>query len=145
MGWRRTILAGLIYFALVFALGFALGAARVLVMVPALGERLAVLLELPVMVAGCVAGALIAARLAGLARFGPWPERAVMGLIAVALLVMLELTLVRWLRGLTLREALLGGDWVAVAAYRASLVLMGVMPVLIASARGGPPLGGGAR
>jgi hypothetical protein len=133
MDWRRTILAGLLYFALVFAMGFALGTARVLVMVPALGERLAVLLETPVMVAGCVAGALIAARFAGLARRGPWPERAAMGLLGVGLLLILELTLVRWLRGLTLQEALLGGDWVASVAYRTTLVLMAAIPVLVGS------------
>jgi hypothetical protein len=131
MDWRRSILSGLIYFALVFALGFAMGVARVLVMAPFLGERWAVLLELPVMVAGCVGAAMIAVRATGLRPSGRWAERAVMGALAVGLLLALELTLVRWLRGMTLREALLGGDWVATLAYRTSLLLMGAIPVLL--------------
>lgn len=43
--------AAALYFALVFLLGFALGSVRVLLVIPHLGESLAVLLELPVMLA----------------------------------------------------------------------------------------------
>jgi hypothetical protein len=43
--------AGLAYFGVVFAIGFALGVLRVFFMTPRLGEVVAVLFELPVMVA----------------------------------------------------------------------------------------------
>ena len=46
-----AMVAGLLYFAAVFAIGFALGTLRVLVVIPRLGELVAVLLELPVMLA----------------------------------------------------------------------------------------------
>lgn len=44
-----AVRAGLFYFAGVFALGFLLGVVRILWLVPRLGETVAVLVELPVM------------------------------------------------------------------------------------------------
>lgn len=41
--------AGIAYFTIVFAFGFLLGAVRVLALAPRLGEALAVVIELPVM------------------------------------------------------------------------------------------------
>lgn len=48
---RRAVLAGLAYVAVVFAVAFAIGALRVLVLAPRLGETLAVLVEVPVVLA----------------------------------------------------------------------------------------------
>lgn len=43
--------AGMIYFAVAFTAGFAVGTIRVLAIVPQIGETIAVLMELPVMLA----------------------------------------------------------------------------------------------
>ena len=45
----RTIKAGLAYFALVFGAGFVLGSIRVPFLVPRFGERVAELIEMPIM------------------------------------------------------------------------------------------------
>lgn len=49
---RNATVAGLMYFAILFAVGFALGTVRVFVLLPrldtALGETIAVLIELPI-------------------------------------------------------------------------------------------------
>ena len=47
----RAALAGFAYFLLVFAAGFALGAVRTIFVAPRLGETLAVVIELPLMLA----------------------------------------------------------------------------------------------
>ncbi|MEL7429628.1 MAG: hypothetical protein AAFN43_06475 [Pseudomonadota bacterium] len=47
----NTIFAGAAYFAIVFAAGFILGAARTFLLAPVAGEMLAVLVELPFILA----------------------------------------------------------------------------------------------
>ena len=54
MGTRgnlRAAKAGLAYFGVVFAAGFAIGVLRLLLVTPRLGETVAVLFELPLMIA----------------------------------------------------------------------------------------------
>lgn len=81
---RRAFHAGLAYFAVVFAVAFVVGAVRVLFVAPRLGEALAVLLELPIILATSwwVCGDL-------LRRFAVGPdlrERLTMGLTAFLVL-----------------------------------------------------------
>lgn len=85
----RAITAGARYFLAVFAIGFALGTLRTLFLVPRFGETTAVLLELPVMLtaAWLVCGYLLRRR-----ALGPG-ERAIMGGVAFALLMLAEATL----------------------------------------------------
>jgi hypothetical protein len=83
-----AIRAGTVYVALVFALGFALGTARVLAVAPAIGELLATMVELPIMLAASwvVCGWC-------LRRFdvpAHWTARATMGGVAFALLMLAE-------------------------------------------------------
>jgi len=58
---RKAVVAGILYFAVVFAFAFAIGTVRVLLVAPRLGETLAVLLELPVVLGASWAccGALV--------------------------------------------------------------------------------------
>lgn len=129
-----VIRAGLAYFSVVFAAGFLLGMLRVLWVVPRLGERWAELAETPLM----LLVSLLAARWV-VRRFAV-PDssmpRLQVGLLALALLVCCELTVVLAMRGLTFTEYLETRDPVSGTAYLASLVLFAVLPALIG--RGSP-------
>jgi hypothetical protein len=83
--------AGSAYFALVFGIGFILGAIRVLVVAPRLGELVATLIELPIIL---TAAWIICERVS--ARFlvpDRWRPRLAMGGVAFALLMLAELGL----------------------------------------------------
>jgi hypothetical protein len=126
----RSLKLGALYFGLVFAAGFALGAARVVWIVPRVGERVAELLEMPVMLAVTV---LAARWVAG--RLGEPRTRGVLvgvGCVGLALLLSAELTLVLWVRKLSLPEYLAGRDAVSGAAYLLMLGLFALMPLLVA-------------
>jgi hypothetical protein len=86
-----AIRAGIVYFAFVFIIGFGLGTIRVLFVIPRLGELVAVMLELPVMLGGAwlVCGRVIS-RWQVPDRAGP---RAAMGAMAFVLLMIAELAL----------------------------------------------------
>ncbi len=80
-----AIRAGVLYFALVFAAGFVLGTLRVLVLAPAIGETMAVLAELPVIL--LVAWHACRWLTARLRVPGVLLPRAVMGALAFGLLI----------------------------------------------------------
>lgn len=86
--WRASR-AGMAYFGIVFAVGFLLGTLRVLVLVPRLGETVAVITELPLMlIVSWLACRWLVARL----DVAPvLAARAVMGAVAFALLMLGEL------------------------------------------------------
>lgn len=100
----RACLAGLTYFALVFAAGFVLGTVRVLVLLPALGETAAVLLELPLILA--VSWYACRGIIARLALSDGLPARLTMGGIAFGLLMIAEAALGMLGFGRTLAEHL---------------------------------------
>lgn len=86
-----TIVAGIVYFAMVFALGFVLGTVRTLFVqhAPSGGRLLGVLIELPIMI-----GASWFLCLSAIRRFAVAPTvtaRVVMGGLAFALLMLAEL------------------------------------------------------
>ena len=88
---QHTIKAGAAYFAVVFAIGFALGTVRTLFLAPRLGEQLAVLIELPLMLAASWFVCGWAVR-----RWQVPPAvapRLTMGAVAFALLMLAEVTL----------------------------------------------------
>jgi hypothetical protein len=49
--WSSAFKAGLAYFAVTFGFGFLLGTVRMLIVVPAIGDISAVMLEMPIMLA----------------------------------------------------------------------------------------------
>jgi small-conductance mechanosensitive channel len=102
--------AGFAYAILTFAVGFALGTVRVLLVVPRMGPTVAVLLEVPVILAAswwisrlCVARFKVSRAVAA---------RLVMGLVAFLVLMLAEVTL----------SALLFGR--SVTGYLASLTTL---------------------
>jgi hypothetical protein len=125
----RTLKAGLIYFALTFGAGFVLGPIRILLLVPRLGVRAAELVEMPVMIVVIWLSARWVTRRFAIPRsVGP---RLGVGLLAVALLLTAEFSLVLRLRGLTIEEYLATRDPVTGAAYYGALALMALMPLLV--------------
>jgi len=126
--WKRILKAALVYFLIVFGVGFLLGPIRILLVVPRLGERMAELLEAPLMLLVIVLAASWIVR-----RFQLPPQliyRVGTGVIAFTLGLIFELGLVLTLRGLTMREYFESRDPIAATVYYLMLVLFAVMPVL---------------
>jgi hypothetical protein len=124
---RQTLKAGAIYFAVVFAAGFILGPIRILVLVPRVGERIAELIETPIMLAMIVVSARWVTR-----RFVNTHTRAdllAVGGVALGLLVVCEFTVVLWLRGLTISEYVASRDPLAGVVYAVMLVVFAVITV----------------
>ena len=83
--------AGAAYFAIVFVAGFVLGTLRVLLLAPRFGELVAVMIELPLMLAvSWIACGWVLRRFQVPPRIAP---RFSMGAIAFALLMLAEITL----------------------------------------------------
>lgn len=125
----QSIKAGLAYFALVFGAGFVLGALRVFFLVPRLGERIAELSEMPLMLAVIV----VAARCV-MQRFAvPFSIAARLGtgLLALALLLAAELLLAVGLQERSLADYVASRDPVSGSVYLAMLALFALMPAFI--------------
>jgi hypothetical protein len=116
------------YFASVFSIGFLLGIARTLWIAPRLGERVAELFELPVMVA---ASFLVARALMSRSRAVGVRDAALAGLAALVLLVCAELAVVAFARGQTLADYISSRDPVSGSAYVLALLLFAAMPPMI--------------
>jgi hypothetical protein len=97
---KSAIRLGALYFAAVFAIGFALGALRVSFIVPSVGPLIAVLLELPLMLAAAwiICGRLLRRHTLALS------DRLVLSSIAFALLMLAEFGLSWVLAGRTPSE-----------------------------------------
>ena len=124
----QTLIAGVLYFAVVFGAGFVLGPIRMTWLVPRLGTRAAELIEMPIMLAVIIFAARWIVRRPGLP---PTPaKRLGVGIVALALLVIAEFTLVLWLRGLTIHEYIASRDPVAGTVYIVMLGTLAMMPLL---------------
>jgi uncharacterized protein len=131
--WTRILKAAVVYFAVVFGAGSVFGPIRVMFVVPRLGERVAELLEAPVMLFVIIIAAKWIVR-----RFQLPPDvgsSLTAGVIAFGLALLFEFGLVLKLRGLTLAEYLEARDTIAAIVYYALLVLFALMPLLVQRGR----------
>ena len=122
------MIRAIVYFALVFGVGFLLGIIRVLTLVPNVGERWAELAEMPLMLVAIIFSARFVVR-----RF-PAPQRAsylVSGGIALCLLVVVELSVVLAIRGLSISQYFAQRDPVAGSVYVVMLVVFALTPWLL--------------
>ena len=122
--------AALLYFGIVFGAGFVLGVIRVPLLVPRLGELVAESIELPFMlIVICLTARWVVNRYL----VGSAPTIALLvGLLAAALLLAVEFTVVLWLRGLNFQEYLDSRHPVALALYLTSVGIFALMPFLFA-------------
>ncbi len=128
----RILKTAALYFLLVFGAGFLLGIGRVLLVVPLLGERVAELLEMPLMLGVIVATARWVVR----HRLDARQFSALcVGFIALSLVLVADLAVGIWLRGMSAAEVYLNRDPVSGAAYYAALLLFAVMPAILARLR----------
>jgi hypothetical protein len=126
----QTFKAGAIYFSLVFGAGFVLGSIRVLWVVPRFGDRIAELMETPIML---VVTILAARWVVGRFALPLMPGiRLGAGFIALGFLLVAEFTVVLQLRGLTIAQYYASRDPIAEAVYIVMLGVFAVMPLLVA-------------
>jgi hypothetical protein len=112
--------AALAYFAIVFIMGFILGTLRTLIIAPHTGELVAVAVELPIMIAvSWWACGVVLHRLKPASEI---PSRLVMGIIALALLLLAEAAVSMNLGSLTLSQHL--------ALYATTPVMLGLISQL---------------
>ena len=121
--------AGVLYFLMVFAVGFVLGIIRTLWVAPKLGARTAELMEAPLMFGVSIVAARWVVRRLMLSP--KWPSRFLCGGVALGLMLLSEFMLVRWLRGLTIRDYFATRDPVSEAVYYLTLVAFAVIPVFV--------------
>lgn len=121
--------AGVTYFGLVFGAGFILGPIRILLIVPRFGERIAELMEMPLMFLVIVfASPWVIRKFEVRATIG---DRLTMGLLALGLVLLFEFALVLKLRGLTLTDYFRELDPVSDTVYYLMLGVLAILPLLV--------------
>lgn len=122
-----------LYFALVFGSGFVLGTIRVLLIVPIVGTRTAELLEAPFMLIVIILAARWVVRYFSVPTTAS--SRLGMGGIAIAPILLLDFTVVLWMRGLSFGQYVEAFDPIAGTAYFVMLGLFALMPLLVSRAQ----------
>ena len=121
--------ASLTYFGIIFGVGFVFGMIRVPFLVPAIGERYAELVELPFMLAAVFGAARWVVR-----RFGIGSKVVLalfLGILSASLLLLIEFSVVLWIRGVSLSEFLESRDPVAATAYYIAAAIFALMPAAL--------------
>lgn len=111
------------YFAIIFAIGFVLGTLRVILLVPAIGGRIAELLEIPIMLAAIYPVGGWIGRQAKSPR-----EALIIGFSALAILLGAEILLAFFLFGKTPIDALFNKDPLSGTAYYLALLVYALAP-----------------
>ena len=129
----RILKAGTFYFVLVFGTGFLLGMIRVPFLVPRLGVRAAELIEMPLMLVAIIWAAGYIIRLFALPSIRT--VRLSVGLLALALAVIAELSFALLLQGQSAVQYVASRDAVSGTAYLITLALFALMPLILARVR----------
>ena len=130
---KETLKGGVLYFILVFAAGFVLGTVSTLWAVPRLGVRTAELMEAPIMLGVSILAARWVVRRAGIP---PLPSRRLaVGCIALGLMLLVEFTVVLWVRGMTIRGYFESHDPVSGTVYFLTLGAFAVIPIFVGRGR----------
>jgi hypothetical protein len=126
----QILKAGVLYFALVFGAGFVLGPIRTLWVVPRVGARKGELIEMPIMLVVTV----VAARWTVLHLALPSAPSVRLGVggIALGLLIVAELGIGPWARGLSIRQYFATRDRVSGTVYYVMLGVFAIMPLVVA-------------
>lgn len=125
---KALLQSAFIYFAIVFGVGFLLGAVRVPFLVPRLGQRVAELLEMPLMAAAIYwAAGWVVKRFGSSMQARGW---ALCGLLALALLLGAEWLLAVALTGRGVAEYIASRDPVSGSVYLILLLVFAAMPRL---------------
>ena len=123
-----SLKAGLAYFGLVFGIGFVLGTIRALILAPKFGELVAVLIELPIILAAAWS---ICRWLVRAFEIPPLKKpRLVMGCVALALLMLAELALSTLFFGNSIGEYLNSYRSLHGALGLTGQVVFGAFPVI---------------
>jgi hypothetical protein len=124
---KETLKAGVLYFIVVFAAGLVLGTIRTLWVVPRLGVRTAELMEAPIMLGVSILAARWVVRHAVIPPLRS--RRLAVGCIALGLMLLVEFTVVLWIRGLTIRGYFESRDPVSEAVYFVTLGAFAAIPI----------------
>ena len=135
----RIIKAGLAYFVLVFGAGFILGAIRVPFLVPRLGERIAEIIEMPVMFVIVLLSAKFIVRRFALP--ATTSARLRVGLLALGLALAAEILLAVAIQKQSLGEYIASRDPVSGTIFLLLLALFALMPLIIAQSPNGGDTG----
>lgn len=127
---QLILVYGTAYFAIIFGTGFLLGTLRVLLLVPALGERHAELAEMPLMLIAIYFSARFLVR--KLSKITSTIGYLYAGIIALLLLLVFEFTVVLGLRDMSLQDYFSSRDPVSGTAYVVSLLIYMLMPYIMA-------------
>ncbi len=127
---KNTVKAGVAYFAIVLGAGFVMGSFRVPFLVPRLGERMAELIEMPLMFVVILLGARFIVRKYALPT--RTPVRLGAGLLALGLSLAAEVLLAAVLQDRSVVDYIASRDPVSGSVYLAMLVLFALMPLILA-------------